>query len=127
MVVSGIFDNIHFLADLQVLVAAPMVPIAHADSIPITTPASEPSGPVLSQVPLSSETTHVGQVQVTPNAIVGCSELSGSELLFFNSKPTRISKMTSTRIARITRITSTRHPRFGFRFTRVSSHFISQV
>jgi len=89
MVVSGIFDDVHFLADLQVLVAAP---IACMDSIPITTPASEPSGPVLSQVPLDSETTHVGRVQVTPNAIVECSELSGSELLFFDSKPTHMGR-----------------------------------
>ena len=83
------FDDICFLTDLQVLVAAT---ISRADSIPITAPASEPSGPVLSQVPLDSETTHVGQVQVTYNTVVELSELSGSELLFFDSEPTRMGR-----------------------------------
>ena len=90
----GFEAEICFLADLRVLVA----PIASSDPIPITAPELSGLSGFVSpqlQVPVDSETTHAGQVQINSNPITPTiersePELSGSDLLFFDSELTRM-------------------------------------
>ena len=81
--------KIGFLADLRVLVSWP---IAIAEPVPISALGPEPSGSVFFKVPVDSEATHMGQVQTQSNPVAEQSEPKpdGSDILFFDSEPTRV-------------------------------------
>lgn len=94
---AKIFVSLLIAADLWIVVA----PIASADSMPNPTTTPEQAklsclSSVLLQVPLVSETIYMGETRMKTTCVTEQSEpeslASGSDLLFFDSEPTRVGR-----------------------------------